>query len=77
MAKARGLRTIGLTGKGGGELASRVDLVIRVPSDETPRIQESHIAICHAICEVVDDALRRERQGQERPKGTVPSRTST
>ena len=72
-----GLRTVALTGKGGGQLAGLVDWAIRVPSDETPRIQESHIAICHAICEVVDDALRRERQGQERPKGTLPSRTST
>jgi len=67
-ARTRGLATIGLTGKGGGALASLVDLVIRVPSDETPRIQESHIAICHAICEVVDDALlgggARERGGR-------------
>lgn len=58
-ARARGLATIGLTGKGGGALASQVDLVVRVPSDETPRIQESHIAICHAICEVVDDVILR------------------
>lgn len=67
-AKDRGLATIGLTGKGGGALASLVDLSIRVPSDETPRIQESHIAICHAICEVVDDVLlgggTRERSGR-------------
>jgi D-sedoheptulose 7-phosphate isomerase len=56
-ARARGLRTIGLTGKSGGALASQVDLVVRVPSDETPRIQEAHIAICHAICEVVDDLV--------------------
>jgi D-sedoheptulose 7-phosphate isomerase len=57
-ARARGLFTIGLTGKGGGQLAGVVDLAIRVPSDETPRIQESHIAIGHAICEVVDEAFR-------------------
>lgn len=54
-ARARGLFTIGLTGKGGGQLAGLVDLAIRVPSDETPRIQEAHIAIGHALCEVVDD----------------------
>ena len=56
-ARERGLVTVALTGKGGGQLASLADLVVRVPSDETPRIQESHITICHAICAVVDDAL--------------------
>ncbi len=60
VARARGLRTIGLTGASGGALASKVDLVIRVPSDETPRIQESHITICHAICEVVDEMILGE-----------------
>jgi D-sedoheptulose 7-phosphate isomerase len=55
-ARAGGLFTIGLTGKSGGELAGLVDLVIRVPSDETPRIQEAHIVIGHVICEVVDAA---------------------
>jgi D-sedoheptulose 7-phosphate isomerase len=49
-----------MTGKGGGQLAGIVDLAIRVPSDATPRIQESHIAIGHAICEVVDEALRED-----------------
>jgi D-sedoheptulose 7-phosphate isomerase len=57
-ARARGLFTLGLTGKGGGQLAGLVDLAIRVPSDETPRIQECHITIGHAICEVVDEAFR-------------------
>ena len=58
-ARSRGLFTIALTGKGGGELAGAADLAIRVPSDETPRIQEAHISIGHAICEVVDAALRK------------------
>lgn len=57
-ARDRGLFTIALTGKGGGELAGLADLAIRVPSDDTPRIQEAHITIGHAICEVVDDAQR-------------------
>jgi D-sedoheptulose 7-phosphate isomerase len=56
-ARKLGMATIGLTGRAGGALASEVDLAIRVPSDVTPRIQESHIAICHALCEVVDDAI--------------------
>ena len=56
-ARRRGLATIGLTGRGGGKLASRVDVPIVVASDSTPRIQETHIAIIHVLCELVDDAL--------------------
>jgi D-sedoheptulose 7-phosphate isomerase len=56
-ARARGLRTIAWTGRGGGKLASRVELALIVPSDDTQRIQESHIAIGHALAELVDDAL--------------------
>jgi D-sedoheptulose 7-phosphate isomerase len=56
-ARTRRLRTIGLTGRGGGKLAGRVELALVVPSDDTQRIQEAHIAIGHVICELVDDAL--------------------
>ena len=56
-AKGRGLRTIAWTGRGGGKLASRVELALVVPSDDTQRIQESHIAIGHALAELVDDEL--------------------
>lgn len=56
-ARARGLCTIGLTGRGGGKLAGCVDLALVVPSDDTQRIQESHIAIGHVLAELVDDAL--------------------
>ena len=56
-ARARGLRTLALAGKGGGKLASRVELAIVVPSDDTQRIQEAHIAIGHALAELVEDAL--------------------
>jgi len=56
-ARERGLVTIGLTGKGGGKLASRVDVPIVVASERTPRIQETHIAILHVLCELVDEAL--------------------
>ena len=53
-AKRRGLRTLGLLGRGGGKLAERVELALVVPSDDTQRIQECHIAIAHAIAELVD-----------------------
>lgn len=56
-ARQRGLRTIGLLGKDGGKLAGRVDLPLVVPSADTQRIQESHIAIAHAIAELVDRLL--------------------
>jgi D-sedoheptulose 7-phosphate isomerase len=56
-ARARGLRTIALAGRGGGKLAGSVELAIVVPSDDTQRIQESHIAIGHALAELVDEIL--------------------
>ncbi len=56
-ARRRGLRTIGLIGKGGGKLADRVDLALVVPSDDTQHIQEAHIAIGHCLAGLVDDVL--------------------
>jgi len=56
-ARSRGLRTIGLTGCGGGKLAPAVDVAVVVPSDDTQRIQESHIAVGHVLCELVEEAL--------------------
>lgn len=55
--RERGLRTIGLVGRGGGKLAPLVDHAVVVPSDDTQRIQESHITIGHALCELIDEAL--------------------
>lgn len=48
------MKTIGMTGLGGGALAKRSDLLIEVPSLDTPRIQELHILIYHHICEQVE-----------------------
>jgi D-sedoheptulose 7-phosphate isomerase len=62
-ARRRGLRSIGLLGKGGGKLAHRVDLALVVPSDDTQRVQEAHIAIGHVLAELVDDALLSEPAG--------------
>lgn len=55
-AQKIGAYTIGLSGQG-GELASLADLGIRVPSDNTARIQEAHIFIGHSICELVELAV--------------------
>jgi len=54
-AKQLGLTTISLTGGDGGELAQLADISIIVPSEKTARIQESHITIAHAICELVEN----------------------
>jgi D-sedoheptulose 7-phosphate isomerase len=56
-ARARGLRTLGLTGRDGGKLRSRVDLAFVVPAEDTDRIQESHITLLHVLCDLVDEAL--------------------
>lgn len=57
LANKMGIVTISLTGNGGGKLAKLAKLSIIVPSKNTPRIQESHIAIGHIICELVEDCL--------------------
>lgn len=56
-AKKMGLKTISLTGCGGGKVARLTDISIIVPSMETARIQESHICIAHAICELAEERI--------------------
>ena len=48
---------IGLTGESGGEMRAACDLCLCVPSKSTPRIQEMHITIGHAICELLEERL--------------------
>lgn len=56
-AKEKGMITIALTGQDGGELKYLSDFLINVPSEDTPRIQESHIMIGHIICQFVESEL--------------------
>jgi D-sedoheptulose 7-phosphate isomerase len=56
-AKDKSIITVGLTGESGGKLAEHSDLIIKVPSFDTPRIQESHIMIGHIICELIESNL--------------------
>ena len=56
-ARQSGLRTIGLTGANGGSMRVLVDVLIAAPSSETPRIQECHILIGHALCDAVEQAI--------------------
>ena len=48
---------VGLTGETGGEIAALCDYCIKVPSNETPRIQESHIMIGHILCSIIEEAM--------------------
>jgi len=56
-AKKSGIFCVGMTGLSGGRLMNLVDLLINVPSNDTPRIQESHILAGHIICELVEQEL--------------------
>jgi len=56
-ARKKGLLTIGFTGQDGGEMNGRADVLFRVPSRMTPRIQETHITLGHVLCELVDRDL--------------------
>lgn len=51
------LTTIGFTGAMGGKMADMCDITLRMPSKETPKIQEGHIAIGHIICGLVEAAM--------------------
>jgi D-sedoheptulose 7-phosphate isomerase len=57
VAKTIGMLTAGMTGAGGRGLTEIVDYCVRVPSEKTPRIQETHILIGHILCEIVDDSV--------------------
>ncbi|MGE5424013.1 MAG: SIS domain-containing protein, partial [Syntrophothermus sp.] len=57
VAKEKGMKVIGMTGQTGGEMANVCDVLLNVPSADTPRIQESHIMIGHIICEIVESEL--------------------
>jgi D-sedoheptulose 7-phosphate isomerase len=57
VARQLGLFSIGLTGASGGKLLGLVDALIAVPTTETPRIQECHILVGHALCDAVEQAL--------------------
>ena len=56
-ARAKGARTIGMTGQTGEPLKKAVDLCLTAPSQKTPRIQEVHITVGHIICEMVENKL--------------------
>lgn len=56
-AKAKGMSTIGLTGKGGATLGPMVDILLDVPSVETPLIQQVHICLYHYLCAEIEERI--------------------
>jgi D-sedoheptulose 7-phosphate isomerase len=57
VARSKSLLTVGFTGEDGGKMNGRADILFRVPSRMTPRIQETHITLGHVLCELVDREL--------------------
>lgn len=57
VARAFGLKTLGLTGRDGGDMAPLCDVEIRVPAVSTPEIQELHLPVYHALCAVLEQEL--------------------
>lgn len=57
----RGIISIGFTGAKGGKMAELCDIIIKVPSTETPRIQEMHILLSHIICALVEKEMFQNR----------------
>ena len=60
VAKAKGLKTIALTGKSGGKIKNLADITIIVPSNETFMIQEYHLPVYHALCLEVEEHFWKE-----------------
>ena len=58
-ARERGMTVIGFTGAKGDQIAALCDVLVRVPSDKTPLIQQVHLAAGHIVCEIVEEALSR------------------
>ena len=56
-ARVRNLLTVALTGSSGGLLKDEVEVCLRVPSADTPRIQECHLLVGHILCEIVEHEL--------------------
>ena len=57
MAKTKRVRSVAMTGLGGGESAKLAEIHIEIPSNSTPRIQEAQMLIGHLLCELVESAI--------------------
>jgi D-sedoheptulose 7-phosphate isomerase len=57
VARAKGLKTIALTGRDGGSVGAAADIHVNVPDQSTARVQEVHRTILHVMCEVIEESL--------------------
>ena len=57
VAKEKGIKTVGFLGKGGGKMKDLCDYPLVVPSDSTPRIQETHTLTVHILCEMIEKEI--------------------
>jgi D-sedoheptulose 7-phosphate isomerase len=57
VARSKGIFIVGFTGETGGKMKDRVDVLFRVPSRQTPRIQETHLLLGHILCDLIDRQL--------------------
>jgi D-sedoheptulose 7-phosphate isomerase len=63
-----GIFTIGFTGASGGKMKDAGDMCLRVPSSDTPRIQEAHITVGHIVCEIIEATLFPKQQEHDNKK---------
>jgi D-sedoheptulose 7-phosphate isomerase len=56
-AREKRLFSIGLTGKGGGTVGSLCEILLDVPSQDTPRVQETHLFLLHLLCQEIEDKV--------------------
>jgi D-sedoheptulose 7-phosphate isomerase len=56
-ANKKGVLTVAFTGKNGGELTKIADMAFKIPSTDTPRIQELHMLLGHSLCEIVEQKM--------------------
>jgi D-sedoheptulose 7-phosphate isomerase len=60
-AKKQGMVLVGFSGATGGKMAGLCDVLLNVPSTDTPRIQEAHILIGHILCEIVEKEMFEQK----------------
>ncbi len=57
MGKSKGMLILGFTGATGGKMAAHCDVLLNVPSNDTPRIQEAHILLGHILCQYIEQTM--------------------
>jgi D-sedoheptulose 7-phosphate isomerase len=57
VAQAMGIQVVAMTGASGGKIATMADVCLRMPSDDTPRIQEAHTLLGHMLCDLLEQRM--------------------